>query len=68
VKLLHKALITVDETRTEAAAATVGFMAFGAIESTEPVVFKIDRPFIFLIYDIPTGTILFLGKVLDPSR
>jgi serine protease inhibitor len=28
----------------------------------------IDRPFIFLIQDKPTGTILFLGRVLDPTQ
>ena len=48
---------------TEAAAATAVVVG---IESVPPPV-VIDRPFILLIRDIPTNTVLFLGRVLDPS-
>jgi len=64
--VFHKAFVAVDEEGTEAAAATAV-----AVDTTsmplEPVVVKIDRPFVFLIRDTPTGTILFLGRVVDPS-
>ena len=57
----HKARISVDEYGTEAAAGTY---AGGWLSLVIPL--TIDRPFIFLIRDRPTGTILFLGRVLDP--
>jgi serpin B len=61
-----KGFVAVDEKGTEAAAAT----AVIALESAAPVVdvtLAIDRPFIFLIRDIPTGQILFIGRVLNPA-
>jgi serpin B len=67
--VLHKAFIAIDEDGTEAAAATaviVGVEA-AAPDPVEPPVVRIDSPFIFLIRDVETGTILFLGRVLDPS-
>ena len=61
---VHKASITVDEMGTVAAAATrLGFW----LESM-PTVVVINRPFIFVIRDVESGTILFMGRVLDPSR
>lgn len=65
--VIHKAVVDVDEEGTEAAAATAVVM-FGAAEMAEPepVVIRIDRPFIFLIRDFQTGTILFVGRVLNP--
>jgi serpin B len=62
--VLHKAFIAVDEKGTEAAAAT-----FIAMTATEPagVNLTIDRPFFFFIRDIPSGTILFMGRVLNPA-
>ncbi len=65
--VLHKATITVDEEGTEAAAATVVIMrAESAPEPEEPISLVIDRPFIFMIQHKPTGTILFMGRVLQP--
>jgi serpin B len=61
---LHKANITVDEEGTEAAAATVIAMRESMVESAE---LKLDRPFLFSLQDRETGTILFLGRVLDPT-
>jgi len=63
--VVHKAFVTVDEAGTEAAAATAVRMAGGA--PRDPYQMTIDRPFIFLIRDIQTGTILFVGRVLNPS-
>ena len=62
-EIVHKAFVSVDEAGTEAAAATAVVMG---IESLPPSV-TIDRPFVFLIRDIETGAILFVGRVADPS-
>ena len=59
---LHKAYILVNEAGTEAAAATI----FGVKPASLPQELRIDRPFIFVIRDVPTGTILFVGRVLNP--
>jgi serpin B len=65
--VIHKAFVSVDEAGTEAAAATAVVMKNTAMPS-QPVEVTVDRPFIFLIRDIETGTILFVGRVLDPPR
>ena len=64
--MLHKAFVSVDEAGTEAAAATAVIMELTAMPG-EPVEVTIDRPFIFLIRDIESGTILFIGRVVNPS-
>ncbi len=67
--VIHKAFISVDETGTEAAAATAVIVGVSAVPMPEePVIMTIDRPFIFLIRDMETGTILFLGRVLNPAQ
>ena len=64
--VIHKAFVAVDEEGTEAAAATA--VIIGATSApVEPIVVTLDRPFVFLIRDIPTETILFLGRVVDPT-
>ena len=67
--VVHKAFVSVDEEGTEAAAAT-GLTAtpedYGRPPPLEPITVTFDRPFMFLIRDEPTGTILFLGRVMDP--
>jgi serpin B len=65
-EVIHKAFVSVDEAGTEAAAATAVVMELTAMPG-EPVEVTIDHPFIFLIRDIETGTILFIGRVVDPS-
>ncbi len=65
-QILHKAYVAVDEAGTEAAAATAVIMDVTSLPS-DLIDFKIDRPFFFLIRDIPTGTILFVGKVVNPA-
>jgi len=64
--VVHKAFVAVDEAGTEAAAATAVIMELTAVPEL-PVEVTIDRPFIFLIRDIETGAILFLGRVMNPS-
>ncbi len=66
--VIHKAFIDVQEAGTEAAAATaVVMMRSAMVVPTEPVVFRADHPFLFLIRDIRTGTILFLGRFVKPE-
>ncbi len=63
--VIHKAFVSVDEAGTEAAAATAVVIELtGVIQSVEV---SLDRPFIFLIRDIETGAILFVGRVLNPA-
>jgi serpin B len=64
--VIHKAFVAVDEEGTEAAAATAVVIAEMSIQVPE-VEMKIDRPFIYAIRDIETGSILFLGRVANPS-
>ena len=65
-EVVHKAFVSVDEAGTEAAAATAVVMRPTAMP-VEPVEVTIDRPFIFLIRDIELGTILFVGRVINPG-
>jgi serpin B len=65
-EVLHKAFVSVDEAGTEAAAATAVVMTPTGMP-IQPVEFTVDRPFIFLIRDIETGAILFVGRVLNPA-
>jgi len=65
-EVVHKAFVSVDEAGTEAAAATAVVMAFKALPSP-PIEVTVDRPFVFLIRDIETGAILFVGRVVNPG-
>jgi serpin B len=58
----HKSFVEVNEEGTEAAAATVV-----VIGRTSMDVMRVDRPFIFVIRENHSGTILFVGKVIDPN-
>ncbi len=64
--VVHKSYVSVDEAGTEAAAATGVIMRATAMPA-EPVKVTIDHPFIFLIRDVKTGAVLFVGRVLSPS-
>ncbi|QDV35694.1 Serpin (serine protease inhibitor) [Tautonia plasticadhaerens] len=66
--VVHKAFVDVNEEGTEAAAATgvaVGATSFRVPE--EPAVFRADHPFLFLIRDNRTGSLLFLGRLANPE-
>ncbi len=65
-EVIHKAFVSVDEAGTEAAAATAVVMRVTSMPVKTATV-TIDRPFIFLIRDIETGAILFVGRVVNPS-
>ena len=64
--VFHKAFVSVDEAGTEAAAATAVVMKLTSA-APDSVEVNVDRPFLFLIRDIETGAILFVGRVVDPS-
>jgi len=67
-KVIHQAFVIVDEKGTEAAAATVVTMSLMmAPKHIEPKIFKADHPFMFLIKDNTTGSILFMGKIMKPE-
>jgi serpin B len=64
--VVHKAFVSVDEAGTEAAAASAVIMVGSAMPANQ-VTLSVDRPFIFLIRDVSTGTVLFVGRVLNPA-
>jgi len=68
--VIHEAFVEVNEKGTEAAAATAMVLDGGVPVSQPepPVVFRADHPFLFLIQDTETGTILFLGRLTDPTH
>ena len=64
--VIHQANIDVDEKGTEAAAATAVVIGTTSIPA-DPVTLRVDRPFLFLLRDVPTGAIVFMGRVADPT-
>jgi serpin B len=66
---IHKAFIDVNEEGTEAAAATaLAIESMAMARNAPPIVFRADHPFVFLIRDNPSGSILFMGRVADPTK
>jgi serine protease inhibitor len=66
--VIHKAYIDVNEEGTEAAAATAVTMRAMAARMPPPApVFRADHPFVFLIRDIRSNSILFMGRLADPT-
>jgi len=68
--VIHKAFIDVNEEGTEAAAATAVVGVKSAAVHVEPPtpVFRADHPFVFLIRDTRSSSILFLGRLVDPAK
>jgi len=71
--VIHKAFIDVTEEGTEAAAATAVMMMEMAVRPPDrslapPIIFRADHPFVFLIRDNRSGSILFMGRVTDPTK
>lgn len=56
--------VAVDEKGTEAAAVTTG----GISVTSAPLAYLCDRPFVFVIHEKTSGTVLFVGKVADPTK
>jgi serpin B len=65
--VIHKAYVDVNEEGTEAAAATGVVMRLTSIGPNPIPVFRADHPFLFLIRDNLTGSILFIGRVANPK-
>lgn len=64
--VFHKAFVAVDEAGTEAAAATAVIVEWKSLPRVD-VDLVVDRPFVFLIRDTRTGSLLFAGRVLNPA-
>jgi serpin B len=64
--VLQKAMLGMQETGVEAAAATAVVVAGTSVE-LQPVTMTVDRPFLVSIVDVPTGAVLFLGHIEDPT-
>ncbi|KAM1434642.1 hypothetical protein ACFX2I_042704 [Malus domestica] len=60
--IFHKSFIEVNEEGTEAAAASAGVIS----QRSMPMTFVADRPFLFTIREETTGTVLFIGNLLNP--
>jgi serpin B len=65
--VIHKAFVSVDEAGTEAAAATAVIVGTTSMPVEQAVV-TLDQPFVFLIRDIQTGAIIFIGRVMNPAQ
>ncbi|WP_192347183.1 serpin family protein [Algoriphagus sp. Y33] len=66
-RVIHQALIEVDEKGTEAAAATIVEIGVTSLPpDTTPSIFTLDRPFIFFIQEKHSGAMLFMGKLENP--
>ncbi len=63
-EVLHKAVIEVDETGTTASSATT----IGITPYSLPRTFRVNRPFFFFIYHEDTNCLLFMGRVIDPTK
>ena len=70
--VFHKAFVEMNERGTEAAAATApGMLVMAAVRPPKPPtipVFRADRPFLYAIRDRYTGALLFVGRMVDPTR
>jgi serpin B len=64
--VIHKAYVDVNEEGTEAAAATAVTVTLSAVRPTPPI-FRADHPFMFVILDNRSRSILFIGRVTNPS-
>jgi len=66
-RVLHEALIEVDEKGTEAAAATVVEVVLTSMPAG-PRIVELNKPFVFLIREKSSGAIMFMGKLSNPSK
>ena len=68
-EVIHKAFVDVNEEGTEAAAVTAVVRVLGAsmVRPEPPPIFRADHPFLFIIRDVQSNIILFIGSVMNPK-
>ncbi|MGA3245275.1 MAG: serpin family protein [Bacteroidota bacterium] len=66
-EVMHKTFVQVDEEGTEAAAVTSVGISRSSIGPSDNFIMRVDRPFIVVIREHHSGTILFIGKVVEPT-
>jgi serpin B len=65
-EIFHSAEIQVSETGTQATAVTTTSHSPSAIAASTP--FAVNKPFVYFILDQTTGTVLFIGRIVDPTQ
>ena len=65
--MLHKTFISVAEEGTRAGAATVVAMVDSAMLIEDMKTVTLDRPFVYMLVDVETGTPFFIGTMMDPA-
>ncbi len=66
--VIHQAYVGVDEEGTEAAGATAVIIGVTSIAPKDEKIFMANKPFIFIIQENTTESILFIGRVSDPTK
>ena len=67
-EVIHKAFVDVNEEGTEAAAATAVTMLLKGFSRKKQLIFQADHPFVFMIRENKTGTVLFVGRIANPTK
>ncbi len=65
--IIHEAVLQVDEAGTRAAAVTIVGGGAGAVANPGPIAFIVNHPFLLLLRDVATGSVLFVGQVTNPA-
>ena len=67
-KVLHQSYVKTDEEGTEAAAVTIVGVGVTSVGPDDPIIFSVDHQFTYVIREITTNTVLFMGRVADPTK
>jgi serpin B len=63
---VHKAVLHIDESGLEGAAATALMIELTSAAASPPVVVRVDRPFLVLVRHLRTGVVYFAASVTEP--